>query len=189
MAGKGAGVTVFAFAGAVDGRAGEVTGGGQMTGQAAIGGMDLAASSKRRVGGVMAADAIYRGLVGHGNRIDRNRGAMAMAVTIEVSGMALGAGAAHAAIDPGIPMAIDTKASATVGRIVTGVAAGMDLGDPIAEVAVDAECCCCHRGAMVMDVVVEIRGVTSAARFASLNDGRVRPVGWAFKCRRHGVAV
>ena len=187
MTGKTAGVAIFALAGAVGGRAGERTAGGQMAGQAAIFSMDLAAANKRRVAGVMAAGAIYRGRGGNG--IDRHRGGMAVAVAVEVSGMALDAGAAHAAIDPGIAMAVVAKAPAAVSWIVAGVAAGMDTGDPIAGVAVDAECGRGHRGCMVVDVAVEIGSVTSAARLTSLDDGRVRPVGRVLQGRRYGVAV
>ena len=139
MAGKGAGVAILALAGTVVGGAGECTSGGQMASEATILGMDLAAANKRGVGGIVAANAINRGRVRDGDRIGCNRGAMAVAVAVEVIGMALGTGAAHAAIDPGIAMAVVAKAPAAVGRIVAGVAGVMDSCDPIAGVAVDAK--------------------------------------------------
>lgn len=197
MAGEEAGVAIFALAKAVGRGPGQEAGGGQMTGQAAIGGMNLACPAKGGSSGAgMATDAIHRHFVGDGNGVDGHRGAMAVAVTVEVSRMALEASAAHAAIDRGIAIAVFTKATAAVDWIVAGAAGAVNGGDPIAGVAVDTEGGRGHRGHMVVDVVVEILGVTFAAGMAMTipwvfreDVGRIGPVRWVFQGRRGGVAV
>lgn len=133
-----------------------------MTGQTAIGGMNLAAADKRRACGNMTAHAILRNLVWVGNRVDRNRGAMGMVMGFEVTGMALNAAAARIVIDPGI--AVRARPEGAVGRIVAGVTVAlMDPVDPVSDVAVDAERGLGHRGRMVVEVAVEILAVTNDA--------------------------
>ena len=67
-----------------------------------------------------------------------------MGVAVEIGAMALDAGAAHAAVDRGVTMAVDPDAAAAIGRVVAGAAGGVDGGDQVTGVAADAEGGGCH---------------------------------------------
>jgi len=185
-------VAVDTLAGASGGRADTGAGSRCMTGRAAKLRMDLAATSERRGCGAVTDHAIG-GLRGLGD-IGLNRCRMAVAVGVEVGGMALGAGAACAAIDRGVAMAVNPGAARAVSRIVAGGAGGVDRGYPVAKVASNAGGGGQHRGRMVVFVVVKVLGVTFAARMAiawvlGQDISRIRVVDCKIKCRGCGMAV
>ena len=119
---------------------------------------------------------------------------MAVAVAIEVGGMALGAGAARPAIDSSIAMAVDPKPAAAVSRIVARGARGVDPCYPVAKVAGDAGGGGQDCGCMVMLVVVKVLSVAFAACMAiswilGQDVGRIGPVDGKLKRRWCGMAV
>ena len=107
-----------------------------MTSLAAIDGMNLAGADEGWRAGRMATNTVHR----QRSRaaIDRNRAVMAVVVGIEVGSMALDTGAALAAKDSGIPVWPGTAVA--VLWIMAGITGSlMDVCDPVASVAADAE--------------------------------------------------
>ena len=165
-----------------------------VAGVATISGMGLACADEGRGGGGMAALAVG----GHwgGGQVCLNGGRVVMGVAGEIGGVALGAGAAIAAIDRGV--AVDPGAPAAVGRVVARGACGMDGADDIAGMAVDAKRGSHHRGGMVVGVAVKIGGMALRAGRANASDpatdiGRMGPATWRVigvnQGRRRGMAI
>ena len=187
MTGKGGAMAALALSGSSSGRAQAGCGGGRVTGEAAIGGMDLAQADEGRDRGAMAADAIGRGRGGGGIGLDR--GGVTMGVAVEVGAVALDATAALAAVDRGVTIAVDPKPAVAVGRVMAGGARGVDGGDDVAGVAANAEGGGGHRGAVVMAVVVEVEGVAAGAGGTPEDGGDLRPMDRVFQGWGCGVAI
>ena len=136
--------------------------------------MNLTAANERRAGGAVTAHAVGRDR-GRGG-IDGHRGRMVVAVTVEVAAMTLAAGAAFAAVDRGVAMAVDPHPAVAVGRVMAGGARGMDTGNDIAGMTVHAQGGSRHRGAMVVAVAAKVSGMTLGAGGAAEDGGNLRPV-------------
>ena len=86
----------------------------------------------------MAADTIDRGRAGGHVLFDLRR--VVVVVAVEVADMTLGTGAAGAAIDPGIAVAVGTVYLGAIGAGVTDKARILvNSGDDVAAMAVDTE--------------------------------------------------
>ena len=122
-----------------------------VAGGASSGGMGLTSTDEGRAGGDMAAITV----AGECSRIGvlSDLGAVVVGVSVKVVSMALGAGAALAAIDGGIAMAADAEDPGAVGAGVAACAGILvHCADDVAAVAGNAEGGAGHRGSMAVDV-------------------------------------
>jgi len=142
-----------------------------VAGGAALWRMDLTASGEWRGGGAgMAAGTVNRGWAGEHVFLDL--GAVVMGVAGKVVSMASSAGAASAAVDRGVAMAIDPGDPEAVCRGVTvGAVVFVYRADGITRVAADAERGGEDRCGVAVGVVGEIERVaTGASAFFDCSD-------------------
>lgn len=149
-----------------------------MAGCAGIGGVNLAVTDKRRVCGGVAAYAISR-CGGCGNVLF-DLGVVIVGVTVEICDMALNAGSTIAAVDCGIAITVNTNSASSVRWVMAGGAVGMDCGDGIAGVAVDAEGSGGDSCRVTMAMAVEVGSMTTCAGCATGDGGDFGPVGRIF---------
>ena len=140
-----AGMAGDAFAAASNRRRDEGAAARAVAGGATLGGMDLANADERCGGGGVAANAIGRAREGGDVLFDLGR--VVVIVFGKVAGVTLIAGAAVAAIDSGIAIAVSTYDACAVDTGVTGEASTfVDTRDDLPAMAVhtgggDSNCC------------------------------------------------
>jgi len=157
-----------------------------VAGAAAFGRMGLTGTDEGRGGCRVAAGTVGRGR-GRGHVL-LDLGAVVMGVGAKVGRMAGSAGAASAAVDRGIAMAVDTGDTGAVFRgMAVRAVVFVDNGDGIASVAADAERGRENRGRMAVGVAAEIGGVATGAS-ASRDGTDVIPVDRISQGRGSGVA-
>ena len=142
-----------------------------VAGSAALWRMDLTATDKGRSGGAgVTANAVNRGWAGEYVFLDL--GTVVMGVAGKVVSMASSAGAASAAVDRGVAMAIDPGDPEAVCRGVTvGAVVFVYRADGITRVAADAERGGENRCGVAVGVVGEIERVaTGASAFFDRSD-------------------
>lgn len=120
-----------------------------VAGGTAAGRMNLANPNEWRVDGGMAADTVGRGR--GGCQVFLDLVGVIVIVVVEIARVAIGAGAAIAAIYRGITVAVGTGPSGAVGAGVAEEAIiVVDAADGVAGVAVDAECSGRNSGGMIV---------------------------------------
>lgn len=157
-----------------------------MAGGATHGGMHLATGDKGRSGGGVTDGTGGRGR-GNGH-IGHDLGRVAVSVTGEVGGMALGTSAACATVDSGVAIAVGTGNAGAAGAVMTGGAgAFVHGGDNIAVVAGAAKRDAGDCGSVAMGMAAEIGGMATGAA-ATLDDGDIITIGWICQDRSGGMA-